>query len=300
MTPLFFIIMIITLTLSPVSAKTFTEGMLEQEKFFRENHEQYQHFCKQDRKLSYGIRNVMDAIQKLETTFARESSQEKKAVIASMLIEKESQLVRLHSDRYRLAFEKLIPLKRNLKHLKEMSEKKLVKSHSFKQINNHHYKHNTSLIYRKLSFIARHSENPHFKNKIAGMLSEHEKMYKQNEKNIRFYRKFLNRVDSFDAKLTSNIEKCRLKKELLKQHKQQLEMTINLMKNDLILQPIDNILKNLENHDMMQDFDPQTNVNYLLNTISVSSDDDVQIDPKVINPRDHLLEEYSKGPKFLE
>ena len=296
-----YIILTLSITLFafvPAMGKTFTEGVLDHEQFLRETNDLYKKYCIENNQLSHGIIAVQKNISRLKQQFKQKNTYEEKALLQSIILEKNSELIHLCNKRYQLVFDKLIPVKTNLKKLKEMSEKGLINTHALKRIKNTNKK-NMYEIYQKLSALAQNSKDPGFKKSIASLLSENEKIYRQNIQGIKFFRRFKNRVESFDAHVSSILGQTRLNVELLNQKKNQLLLSINLMKNNIALYPIENMIKNIKNNDQLNNITQEIILDPLIDINSQVSEDSLLQKKEHIDPIDKQLEEYSNGPDFL-
>ncbi|ETR73834.1 MAG: hypothetical protein OMM_06691 [Candidatus Magnetoglobus multicellularis str. Araruama] len=290
-----------------ILAETYTERTFDYRKKTLQANESLHNYIREEHQLNRQLQVVQQSLSQLQKQLHKAlskpepDSDDQLSMLRTEIIKLKSQENHLINQRSHIIINRLKPIQKNLRRMKIKAAQWINANQNMKhkQMN----KENLSKIFQNISLLTQQSTDPWMKQVVANLLSKKEHMYHQRIKGIQNYQRFVNYLDTFDAYVASIIEKSSLDLAVLKDKKNQIDMEITLMKNSLMMKPIEKMIKSMDSkiqmNNTMDTIDIFQNFKELHNNETIQSKS-VQATPPKIDPINQQLQQYSEGLPFLE
>jgi len=286
--------------IASAEAKTVTEGTLELDRIATKISSDLMDYANKKEELVGNIKSVQKGIHKLKDDYSKAGTQKEKTIIKARTLKETSQLLDFYSRFYNLNIEKVKTILPNLEKMKTSARRGTLGRRA-RELKDPEFKKNLKSLYANLSGMALIFNNPNIKKEIAGLLKEHELLYRQGEKGINVFDNITNNIDKVADYLRSVHAKTVLRSKILQQKKEQTELAVELMRYVLALRPIQHTIRQINPEGVMD----VPEIDFAEFVDPLISDDDADGDAEnmsysVPDADSALMNFRENGPKFLE
>ncbi|MDO8721463.1 MAG: hypothetical protein Q7J31_04455 [Syntrophales bacterium] len=272
-------------------AKTVTEGTLDIRELVSSVTADLRDYQERKTKLLREIESTKKSMEKLSQSYERSRSEKDRYRFKAESLDMASQMVDAYTQVLELTEEKARTVIPSLEKIRKAVQEGPVGSKA-RDLENPKFRQGIRNFYGNMASLALTSNDPGLKRDVAGFLKETEMLYAPQSDNSKEFKSLLQSLDTITEKFYSAYAQAALRKKILRQKKDRLQIAIEMVRYSLALNTIRKGLDAINPEDFQNIPDVDFNIEGLIDSGSA------QTTTQYGNPQtDDILKDYQNGPK---
>lgn len=273
-------------------AKTVTEGTLDIRELVSEVTADLRDFQERKNKLVKEIDDSKKSMEQLSRAYERAKTEKDRYRFKAESLDQASKLVDNYTQVLELTEEKARTIIPNLEKIRKAVQEGPV-GRQARDLENPQFRHGIRNFYGNMANLALMSKDPELKRDVARFLKETEMLYKPQADNSKEFDSLLKNLDKITEKFYSAYAQAALRKKILRQKKERLQIAIEMVRYSLALNTIQKGLDSINPEDFQKIPEFDFNVDGLIES-DRSQTTKQYGDPQI----DDMLKDYQNGPKI--
>lgn len=272
-------------------AKTVTEGTLDIREIVSEVTADLKDYQDRKTRLVKEMENSKKSMETLSRAYERAKSDKDRYRFKAESLDQATKMVDSYDQVVELTLEKARTIIPNFERIRKAVHEGPV-GRQARDLENPQFRQGVRNFYGNMASLALTSNNPELKRDVARFLKETEMLYKPQADTSKEFDNLLKNLDTITEKFHSAYAQAALRKKILRQKKERLQIAIEMVRYSLALNTIQKGLDAINPEDFQKIPDVDFNIEGLID--SGSSQTTTQYgDPQI----DEILKDYQNGPK---
>lgn len=285
------VVVFILTTVASLSARTVTEGTLDIREIVSEVTADLKDFQTRKSQLVQEIDDSKKAMEKLSRAYERARTEKDRYRFKAESLDQASQLVDAYTQVLVLTEEKAKSIIPNLEKIRRAVNEGPI-GRQARDLNNPQFRQHIRNFYGNMATLALTSKDPELKRDVARFLKETEMLYQPRADHSKEFNNLLKNLDIITERFSAAYAQAALRKKILVQKKERLQIAIEMVRYSLALNTIQKGLDSINPEDFQKIPEVDFNVDGLIEPGGGGATQRYS-DPQV----DQVLMGYQNGPR---